>query len=113
MFGQRVEDILIAIKYLRLQIIDKEIKSNPSSIHLVGIETMTPLVLHAAVLDDGPNTVELRRPVVSSWVNDVVAKPLRKEMAGMVVPSALTVYDLPDLVNLLGDRLTSTLPHIN
>ena len=113
LFGQRVEDILTAIKYLRLQIIDKEIKSNPSSIHLVGIETMTPLVLHAAVLDDGPNTVELRRPVVSSWVNDVVAKPLRKEMAGMVGPGALTVYDLPDLVNLLGDRLTSTLPHIN
>ena len=113
LFGQRVEDILIAIKYLRLQIIDKEIKSNLSSIHLVGIETMTPLVLHAAVLGDGANTVELRRPVVSSWVNDVVAKPLRKEMAGMVVPGALTVYDLPDLVNLLGDRLTSTLPHIN
>ena len=113
LFGQRVEDILTAIKYLRLQIIDKEIKSNLSSIHLVGIETMTPLVLHAAVLGDGANTVELRRPVVSSWVNDVVAKPLRKEMAGMVVPDALAVYDLPDLVNLLGDRLTSTLPHIN
>ena len=113
LFGQRVEDILTAIKYLRLQIIDKEIKSNLSSIHLVGIETMTPLVLHAAVLDDGANTVELRRPVVSSWVNDVVAKPLRKEMTGMVVPSALTVYDLPDLVNLLGDRLTAILPHIN
>ena len=113
LFGQRVEDILTAIKYLRLQIIDKEIKSNLSSIHLVGIETMTPLVLHAAVLDDGANTVELRRPVVSSWVNDVVAKPLRKEMAGLVVPGALTVYDLPDLVNLLGDRLTSTLPDIN
>ena len=80
---------------------------------MVGIEKMTPLLLHAAVLDDGANTVELRRPVVSSWVNDVVPKPLRKEMEGMVVPSALTVYDLPDLVNLLGHRLTSILPHIN
>ena len=113
LFGQRVEDILIAIKYLRSQIIDEEINSDPSRIHLVGIETMTPLVLHAAVLDDGVNTVELRRPVVSSWVNDVVAKPLRKEMAGMVVPGALKMYDLPDLMNLLGDRLTSTLPHTN
>jgi hypothetical protein len=42
---------------------------------------------------------------VNSWVDDVVAQPLRREMVDHVVPGALAWYDLPDLARQLGARL--------
>ncbi len=106
LLGQRVEDILTTVEYLRSQMVEEGINPHVSPVHLIGTAAMTPLVLHAAALDLGINTVELRYPMVKSWISDLVAKPLQKEMAGLVVPSALKMYDLPDLVNFLGDRLT-------
>jgi len=40
-------------------------------------------------------------------VDDVVAKPLDANLICHVVPGVLTKYDLTDLANLLGDRLTA------
>ena len=40
-----------------------------------------------------------------SWVDDVVAKPLRSDMVDHVVPGALRWYDLSDLEFTLKDRL--------
>ena len=106
LLGQRVEDILTTVEYLRSQMGEEGINPHVSPVHLIGTAAMTPLVLHAAALDLGINTVELRYPMVKSYISDLVAKPLHKEMAGLVVPGALKMYDLPDLVNFLGDRLT-------
>ena len=48
---------------------------------------------------------ELRRPLIHSWIEDVLSNPLRSDMTGLVVPGALAKYDLPDLVRVLGERV--------
>ena len=60
---------------------------------------------HAACLDsriDKVTTVDSIR----SWLKDVIATPRDIHAISHVVPGALKTYDLPDLVTLLGDRLT-------
>jgi hypothetical protein len=102
--GQRIEDVLMAVDFLK----DERSGFNPSSgreLHLVAVEAMTPLALHAAVLDPRIETVELRRPLIQSWIKDVLSSPLRREMEGLVVPGALEKYDLPDLARVLEERL--------
>jgi hypothetical protein len=57
--------------------------------------------MHAAALDTRFTHVELKDPTITSWVRDVVAKPLRSNLLGHVVPGALQKYDLPDLQKLM------------
>ena len=75
------------------------------SIRLIGVGSAGPVALHAAALDAQISKVELRNPALNSWVSDVVAQPLHREMVDHVVPGALTWYDLPDLAHQLGARL--------
>ena len=102
--GQRVEDILMAVDFLKGERPDLNL-SLEGELHLVATEAMTPLALHAAVLDCRIDTVELRRPLIQSWMEDVLSSTLRKEMTGLVVPGVLKKYDLPDLARVLGERL--------
>ena len=102
--GQRVEDILMAVDFLKGDRSDLNL-SLEGELHLVAIGAMTPLALHAAVLDCRIDTVELRRPLIQSWMEDVLSSPLRREMTGLVVPGVLKKYDLPDLARVLSERL--------
>ena len=102
--GQRVEDVLMAVDFLKGEGSGLNLSSD-RELHLVAVEAMTPLALHAAVLDPRIETVELRRPLIQSWIKDVLSSPLRREMTGLVVPGALKKYDLPDLARVLGERL--------
>ena len=74
-------------------------------ISLVGIHAAAPAALHAAALDDRVQRTILQQSPVSSWVDDVVAKPLHSDMVDHVVPGALRWYDLSDLEFTLKDRL--------
>ena len=101
LLGQRVEDLLAAISCLhRLAGTDVDAK-----IDLIGIGAAGPVALHAACLDSRIGRITVRRSI-SSWVEDVVARPRNLDAIGHVVPSALTTYDLSDLATFMGDRLT-------
>ena len=98
LLGQRVEDVLAAMDVLvRRDAVDA------SRIDIVGVERGGPVVLHAAALDSGLAAVTVRDSILS-WMDDVVARPLGRNLAGHVVPGALTKYDLPDLVRAIGPR---------
>ncbi len=100
LLGQRVRDLLAVVDYLN-EVGSERVRS----IRMVGVGATAPVALHAAALDARISRVELRNPAVSSWVNDVVAQPLRREMVDHVVPGALAWYDIPDLARQLGTRL--------
>ena len=100
LLGQRVRDLLAVVDYLN-EVGSERVRS----IRMVGVGAAAPVALHAAALDARISEVELRNPTVSSWVKDVLAQPLRREMVDHVVPGALAWYDLPDLARQLGARL--------
>ncbi len=100
LLGQRVRDLLSVVDYLN-QVGSERVRS----IRMIGVGSAGPVALHAAALDARISKVELRNPTVNSWVDDVVAQPLRREMVDHVVPGALAWYDLPDLARQLGARL--------
>jgi len=100
LLGQRVRDLLSVVDYLN-QVGSERVRS----IRMIGVGSAGPVALHAAALDARISKVELRNPTLNSWVDDVVAQPLHREMVDHVVPGALTWYDLPDLARQLGARL--------
>lgn len=92
LLGQRAEDVLAAADVLaRRDDVDAR------KIDLVGIGRAGPVALHAAALD-GRFTGLTMRGAIRSWVSDVVAKPLARDIIGCVVPGALLKYDMPDLL---------------
>jgi hypothetical protein len=99
LLGQRVEDVLSALEYVRsLPAIDVQ------QIRLTGIGQAGPVALHAAVLDSQCALVTLR-DCMRSWMDGVIAKPQDLDAISHVVPSALSKYDLPDLAALLAEKL--------
>ena len=100
LLGQRVRDLLAVVDYLN-EVGSERVRS----IQLVGTGAAGPVALHAAALDARIIKVELRNSEVNSWVEDVVAQPLRREMVDHIVPNALAWYDLPDLARQLDARL--------
>ena len=100
LLGQRVRDLLAVVDYLN-EVGSERVRS----IRVIGVGSAGPVALHAAALDAQISKVELRNPALNSWVSDVVAQPLHREMVDHVVPGALTWYDLPDLAHQLGTRL--------
>ncbi len=98
--GQRVDDLLTA-----LDVLVHDVRVDSSAIQLVGIERAGPVALHAAVLEPRFQSVRLENSI-RSWQDDVVAKPLAANQLSHVVPGALEHYDLPDLVQMLGERAT-------
>jgi hypothetical protein len=101
LLGQRTYDLLGVCRCLR--------EEGTKELELVGEGTAVPIVLHAAALDAALTRVRISRPAVASWA-EVVRQPLAENQLTNVVPGALEVYDLPDLVRLLGPRLSTTSP---
>lgn len=99
LLGQRVEDVSVAAGYL-----SSLSTMNSNAVEVVGIGQAGPVVLHAAALDDKFAKVTLRNSI-TSWIEGVVEQPRDQGAISHVVPSALHKYDLPDLAELLEDRL--------
>ena len=97
--GLRVEDLLVA-----REVLIKLPRVNASPIHLIGVGRAGPVALHAAAIEPGIATLELIDSL-TDWTNDLVARPLAANLLGQVVPGALSHYDLPDLIELLGEQV--------
>jgi len=98
LLGQRVEDVLAAADVLA-----QRDDVDARKIDLVAVGRAGPVALHAAALD-GRFTGLTLRGAISSWVRDVVARPLAHDLMGCVVPGALLKYDLPDLIRAVAPR---------
>ncbi len=98
LLGQRTHDLLAVCRCLR--------EEGVKELEVVGEGTATPIVLHAAALEPALTRVRLQRPAVTSW-SEMVRQPQAENQLTNVVPGALEVYDLPDLVRLLGPRLST------
>jgi hypothetical protein len=99
LLGQRTYDLLAVCRCLR----EEGIKE----LEVVGEGATVPIVLHAAAFDPSLTRIRINHPTVASW-SEVVRQPLAENQLTNVVPGALEVYDLPDLVRLLGSRLSTT-----
>ncbi len=98
LLGQRVADLLTVIDFID----SLDAKRN---ISLIGVNEAAPIALHAAALDKRISQLSLKESPVNNWEKDLVAKPLRSNMADHVVPNALLWYDLPHLERYLDSRI--------
>ncbi len=96
LLGQRVDDIFTAADVMAA-------RDDVVQLDLVGIGRAGPVALHAAALDERFKSVSVRDSI-ASWSDDVVSKPLDRDLLGHVVPGALLKYDLPDLIKITAPR---------
>jgi hypothetical protein len=95
----RAEDILISARYLHDLIPANEAKQ----IHMIAQGKAGPPALHAMALEPGLfKSLTLRKSLVS-WSN-VVRTPVTRDVLTNTVHGALKIYDLPDLVKLIGSK---------
>lgn len=98
--GMRAEDILVVARWLKEQHLPRN-----SPLELVAVGYLNSSALHAAVREPALfQHVHLVRPLVS-WDN-VVQLGFSKNRLVNTVHGALEVYDLPDLVRVLGERVS-------
>ena len=105
LLGQRVVDVLAVLESL-----DQPVAGQHRRYRLVGVGAAGPIALHAAFLDDHDriSDVAMERSI-TSW-EDVVKQGVIQMPLSNVVPGALKVYDLPDLVaRTAADRIKK--PH--
>lgn len=99
--GMRAEDILVCARAIR--------ERSQRAVDLVAVGHVCVPALHAAALEPELfGSVRLVGGLVS-WA-DVVERGQSRGQLANVVHGALAEYDLPDLVNNLGDRLTVEKP---
>jgi len=99
--GMRAEDVLICARLLN--------ERQTGSLALIAVGNVSVPALHAAVLEsDLFNSVKLMRPL-ASW-SDIVELGRSNNQLVNTVHGALTVYDLPNLAETLGDKLTVESP---
>jgi len=95
--GMRGEDIMVCTRFLRQQ--------QDGRVDLVAVGHVSVPALHAAALEpDMFGSIKLVRGLVS-WSNVIELGRCQNQLVN-TVHGALTVYDLPDLVTILGAKLT-------
>jgi hypothetical protein len=98
--GMRAEDILVVARWLKEERLPAGVP-----LELVSVGYLNSSALHAAVRErDLFQHIHLVRPLIS-WDN-VVQLGFSKNRLVNTVHGALEVYDLPDLVRVLGERVT-------
>jgi hypothetical protein len=95
LLGQRVLDVLAVIEAVAA-------KAKDRPIHVIGVGLAGPIALHVAALDERVTHLTLERSI-PSW-SAVVHTPVNYNQLENVVPGALALYDLPDLVESLAPR---------
>ena len=102
LLGMRVEDALATADFVAYY--EKE-RDNPREVHLVGVGQAGIVALHAAALHPQLFTSVTLRDVPTNWAS-VVGQQVPAGNLENAVHGVLAVYDLPDLVNLVGkDRI--------
>jgi len=103
--GMRAEDILICARWLT----ENEEHTRLDNIRLVAAGNVGVPALHAAALEpDMFSKVELMGPLVS-WSNLIEMGSSKNQLVN-TVHAALTTYDLDNLAETLGDRLSIEQP---
>jgi cephalosporin-C deacetylase-like acetyl esterase len=97
LLGQRVFDVLAVVEEFRTRG-----STAKMPLHLLGVDSGGPIVLHAAALDSRIEAVTVEDSLLS-W-SAVVRSPINYDQLTNVVPGALKVYDLPDLSRLVAPR---------
>ncbi|NLF40243.1 hypothetical protein GX586_12415 [bacterium] len=95
LLGQRVFDLLAVLRWARQE-------AGVKAVVVRGCGAAIPVALHAAALDSGVEAIRLDRHLVP-WESMMKARPPAVRLAD-VVPGALEVYDLPDLMEIVADR---------
>jgi cephalosporin-C deacetylase-like acetyl esterase len=94
LIGLRVDDAIMAMDWLASQ-------SN-APVTVVGVGASGPVALHAAALDARIEAVRMESSPFS-W-RLAALSPLQRDLPPIVVPGALQVYDLPDLMTAIAPR---------
>lgn len=99
LLGQRVVDVLSVLEGLDQPAAGgTKAEGEPRRYRLVGVGTAGPIALHSAFLDDNDRISDVTMEgSIASW-EDVVKQGVIRTPLSVVVPGALRVYDLPDLV---------------
>ncbi|RZK48239.1 MAG: hypothetical protein EOO87_20720, partial [Pedobacter sp.] len=82
---------------------DKKLANTPIEVNAIGISGIASL--HATFLDNKIDKLNLFSPLKS--YQEVLNKPLVKNRYVTVIPNVLSYYDLPDIINLIGDKRVS------
>jgi cephalosporin-C deacetylase-like acetyl esterase len=101
LLGMRVDDVIHAVDYLASRP-DVDAKN----ITLVASGHMGLVALHAAVLD--PRIKHLTVDHVLESYRSLLEAPMPVDAPQDILPGVLLKYDVPDLVRVLGDRVTAT-----
>ena len=97
--GLRVEDALAAADFVAFYQKDR---TDPRGVHLIGVGQAGIVALHAAALRPDLFTSVTLRNVPASW-SELVRQSVPAGQLDSTVHGALEVYDLPDLVRLIGE----------
>jgi cephalosporin-C deacetylase-like acetyl esterase len=103
LIGMRVDDVIRATDYLAVRT-----DVDPSRITAIASGHMGLVLLHAAVLDSRLKHITIDH-VLTSY-RSLLNAPLPIGAPEDVVPRVMLRYDIPDLVQSLGTRLTKTTP---
>jgi dienelactone hydrolase len=100
--GMRAEDILLCARIAGMN-------TEHGPVELVAVGNVGVPALHAAACEPRMFSHVTIRGTLTSWSSVVHAKMHDNQLVN-AVHGALTVYDLPDLVRLLGDKITIEQP---
>jgi len=99
--GIRAESILICARYLAWDVSNNQ----GNTVNLIAIGDVGVPALHAAALESELfKSVKISQSLMS-W-SSVIKTPMNKNQLANTVHGALKVYDLPDLADTLGKKLT-------
>ena len=101
LLGMRVDDVIRAVDYLAART-----DVDPNNITVVASGHMGLVALHAAVLDKRLKHITVDH-VLESYAS-LLRAPMPLDAPQDILPGVLLKYDIPDLVRVLGPRLTAS-----
>ena len=101
LLGMRVDDVIRAVDYLA-----SRPDVDPNNITARATGHMGLVLLHAAVLDPRIKHVTVDH-VLESYDN-LLKAPMPLDAPQDILPGVLLKYDIPDIVRVLGGRVTAT-----
>lgn len=101
LLGMRVDDVIHAVDYLA-----SRADVDPHNITVMASGHMGLVALHAAALDSRIQHITIDH-VLRSY-RSLIEAPMPLDAPQDILPGVLLHYDIPDVVRVLGDRVTAT-----
>jgi dienelactone hydrolase len=95
--GQRTRDLINIINFIKADPTIAHLSIEINALGLIGIDA-----LHAAFLSPHISKVNIADCIAS--YQEILTQPLVKDRYAAVIPNVLSYYDLPDLVNWIGQN---------